>query len=274
MHLNLAHLPRPDLIKLLAGHVASSAALAAANALRCATCLRKVTPRHPRPSQQPKLGQFNDRVQTDIFFGSDAAKEKKTLIGLICCAPWYHLVASLESREPTHVSSRVCSLWSTPLGLPPTIITDLDGSFQGRLSDATNESGVTSDFMSPEAHYQLGTIERHNATWRHTFDKVVDAAAAITDERILACTTQVNSAKNMVLRRVGRSPTTAVLGRYPKLADELATDSNNLFTSPGWEPSEQAHFPVWARSEAIKAIENWTLDEEDLVNLKKAEADM
>ena len=114
MHLNLAHLPRPDLIKLLAGHVASSAALAAANALRCATCLRKVTPRHPRPSQQPKLGQFNDRVQMDIFFGSDAAGEKQTLIGLICCATWYHLVVSLESREPTHVSSRVCSPWSTP----------------------------------------------------------------------------------------------------------------------------------------------------------------
>ena len=60
-------------------------------------------------------------------------------------------------------------------------------------------------FIPAESHEQLGLIERHNAMWRHAFEKVVDQLAAVTDDEIDVAIVQTSRGKNQTVRQYGRS---------------------------------------------------------------------
>lgn len=103
MHINLAHAVRAELVKLLASHGPWTAGLLAANALRCATCLRSETLRHPRPSRLPHVGQSHEWVTMDVMHTQDLAGNPLKVLGMIDTATLHHAVSVLPDRKPSTI---------------------------------------------------------------------------------------------------------------------------------------------------------------------------
>ena len=117
-----------------------------------------------------------------------------------------------------------------------------------------NDLGVPVDFIPPDAHWQLGTIERHNAAWRIMANKVIDSIAVINKEQLEIVILTVNNTKNTMYRRNGRSPMQAVFGRCPRVASEMLSDDSILLMFPEFTLSEQQEYSALVRSEALKAF--------------------
>ena len=95
MHINLTHPSKEELIRMLGAFGVGTAAILAASALRCASCLRlrKLTRR--KPAAVPKylfIGVFGERLMGDIFFGYTVAGRKIMFLGVICLSSLLHIV--------------------------------------------------------------------------------------------------------------------------------------------------------------------------------------
>ena len=262
MHINMSHMPKADMIKLLVSQGAKQTVLSACNALRCAVCERNKPPKQPHPSRPPRLGQFCDRVQIDIFQVTLTDGSNHKMLGAIDLATLYHLVAPIGSRKPHEIFDVMNVLWFRPFGIPWTIVADLDGGFQGEFIDKITELGIVEDFIPPDAHWQLGTIERHDHAWRSIANKVIDATGANTLEQLEIITTGVTNTKNNQYRRNGRSPVQAVFGRSLRLPEELLTDESIRLTFPEMSISEQQAFTELVRCESLKAFAEFDTTEQ------------
>ena len=166
MHINMSHMNKKDMIRHLAAAGAKGSVLAAVNALKCAVCMRNKPPKYPHASKAPRVGQFGDRVQIDIFTVTLLSGEACKMLGIIDLSTLYHICAQIGTRNPDEIFDVFDAYWLRPFGLPWCVIADLDGGFQGAFLEKLNELGIPVDFIPPDAHWQLGTIERHNAAWR------------------------------------------------------------------------------------------------------------
>ena len=189
MHLNMNHPPNKDMIRLLVLMGGKQASIAAANALRCSACARNVSTRYPRPSKMPRVGQFGDRLEMDICYVVGADGQAFPFLGVIDKATLYHLVRAISSRRPEDVFAVLKDMWLVPLGLPVSIVCDADGAFQGACARSLSFLGVHLEVIPAEAHEQIGTIERHNYTWRNMVQRMIDAVAAVLLWQIDLCGT-------------------------------------------------------------------------------------
>jgi len=254
MHMNLGHPSNPELIKLLLLDGASAQSLAAASALRCGPCLRKKASGRPRPTTMPRFGQFGDRCYCDVVFCTRADGAIRMFLGIIDRAIHYHLARLLVSREPKVALKLLMDMWLTPLGIPVRIIMDRDGAFGGEFTDHLEAIGCELEIAPADGHHQMGLIERHNHTWRSMLEKVVDTLAIITDEYLDLAAVQVNNAKNMLVRRCGRSPVMALFGRMPRVPGILLTDEANAHTFANISQNERLYISDLCRVESIKAF--------------------
>ena len=126
LHVNLAHPPNATLIKFMLAQGAKSSTLAAANALRCASCLRKRQPLHQRPGKLAKSCQFGDRLQSDIFYAIAVDGTGHPFLGIIDLATLLHQVIFLDNRESRYIFDKFADCWFSVFGLPLEIITDAD----------------------------------------------------------------------------------------------------------------------------------------------------
>ena len=134
----------------------------------CSACQRAKPPKPPNPasSHLQYLGQFADHVQADIFYLRDMSSKNYPILGMICEATHLHAAIRLESRQPIHVAKALREAWIRNFGFPLRLSVDDDGAFKSDFMNFCDEGGTFVDFIPPEAHYKLGTIERHNDTLR------------------------------------------------------------------------------------------------------------
>ena len=93
LHLNLGHPSERELLRLLAYQGAiSKHMITAVKHLHCASCSRNKPPLKPRPSAMPvaNMGQFNDTIQTDVFYCRDVVGGNHAILGIrltsqLCC---------------------------------------------------------------------------------------------------------------------------------------------------------------------------------------------
>ena len=92
IHINLGHPRKQDLVRYLMLKGAKTVSVIAANAFRCASCLRTRTPAPGPPSTLPRALQFNDRLSMDIVYADDYSGKMHQFLGIFDKATWYHLV--------------------------------------------------------------------------------------------------------------------------------------------------------------------------------------
>eukprot|EP00971_Amphidinium_carterae_P203488 4038157-Amphidinium_carterae.1 len=144
---------------------------------------------------------------------------------MIDCGTHLHVAKRLPDREASSALEAFVSAWATPLGLPLEFHCDYDPTFRGKFADHLESLGVLVHYCSPNDHWQIGQIERHNHVLREMVERVVDQEAVVDPQGldILSCT----NAKNTLSRRAGLAPFTAVFGRTPRLPAELLSDQGD-----------------------------------------------
>ena len=262
MHKNLDHPRRQEFVRLLVGHGANNSTLAAANALRCATCKRKEQKRQPLPSTMPVIGQFNDRIYKDCVSVCLVNGLRVVFMGLIDKATHYHVHDMLADALPETTFASETACWFRPFGLPLVIVTDQDPRFLGTCLQNEEELGIEVKFVPEGAHYEMGLIERHNHTWRSMLEKTIDALQITDVDKLQIAAVACDDSFNSLYQRCGRSPQQAVFGRMKRLPSMMLTDratSANV-TFPNWTQNEQLTFTEYARCEAIKAFAEYEID--------------
>ena len=106
MHWNMGHPTRAELVRSLIAQGAKSTVLMLANALRCASCDRSRTPRRPNPSKQVRIGQFSDRLYSDLIHRPGADGTKHGFLGILDIVTLYHVVIRAKIGHQTQCGIR------------------------------------------------------------------------------------------------------------------------------------------------------------------------
>lgn len=139
------------------------------------------------------------------------------------------------------------------------LVSDADGSFESDFTNALSELSIKHVMVPPNVHFQIGTIERHNATWQATCEKTVDSVSASTPAQFRICMNATNSAKNRAMRRCGRPPEQIVFGRTPRFEQTLLSDENDL-EADDVPLAERPSYAIAARCEATIAAAQFEAD--------------
>jgi hypothetical protein len=177
LHINQGHCSREDLVRTLACYGGTSASMTAANHLQCEWCQRNRPPGRHRPAKPPRIaGQFNDIVRSDSFWCHALHGEPIVLCGMIDDTTSYHICFRLKNKEPDTCMEGVRMFWMMPFGIPHEMVVDRDGMYFGSFAERMEKLGCLLHYVPADSHHQLGKAERHNAVWRHVFEKLVDGA--------------------------------------------------------------------------------------------------
>ncbi|CAK9042959.1 Integrase catalytic domain-containing protein (Fragment), partial [Durusdinium trenchii] len=253
MHKNMGHLPPNEMIKLLAlNGITSDQVIKCIKAMRCSACQRAKGLHWPNPatSTPQYLGQFADNVQADIFYLRDMTTENYSILGIICEATHLHTAIRLPSRRPRDVYESFRTAWLQHFGFPMRLSVDDDGAFKAEFDDRMTEGGTHLNVIAPEAHHQLGTIERHNGTLRMLLERIVDSTPCTCGEDIDNALIAATQAKNSATWSSGRPPYIAAFGRIPRFGTDLLSDPRALI-SGSTETQQQA---ALMRAEALKTL--------------------
>eukprot|EP00959_Pyramimonas_sp_CCMP1952_P470278 9496356-Pyramimonas_sp.AAC.1 len=134
--------------------------------------------------------------------------------------------------------------------MPIAITVDMDGSFMGYFKDRLESYGVNVSYCPPDAHWRIGTVERHNASWRWIWIRTCDACAVKTAEEVDMATIAVSEAKNHAVRRAGRSANQCALGRTPRVPGEVLSDDHGLAVAASSTKSQHVMNNDFYRMEA------------------------
>ena len=239
MHVNLGHPSKEEFVRYLSHQGANPMTLSLAANLNCETCNRDKKPTKQRVSKLPRLGQFGDELQMDIFYVNDVAQQTYPMLGMICVATWMHVAARVRSRDPDDVFWIFSTSWLRPFGLPKLILVDQDGCFQGNFEFRVTQLGIVQEAVPAEAHWKLGKIEVHDHLWRNMFHRVADSLAIFNSWQVDDAALAVSNSKNSLLKRCGRAPFGAAFGRMPRLPGECLTDESSAVIQYNVSQSEQ-----------------------------------
>ncbi|CAK0792327.1 unnamed protein product, partial [Prorocentrum cordatum] len=198
--------------------------------LKCEACERTHPPARPKPISATirYLGQFGEHLQADFFTIVDVTNTPHHMFGIICLNTHLHRAKRVVDRFPETVVSAFLEAWALPFGMPRAITVDMEGSFMGYFKERLESYGVNVSYCPPDAHWQIGTVERHNASWRWIWNRTCDACAAKTAEEVDTTTIAVSEAKNNAVRLAGRSANQCALGWTPRIPGELLSDDHGL----------------------------------------------
>lgn len=250
----MGHLSLGELIKLLAlNGVTSDQVIKATKAMVCSACERSKPPGKPNPASKPKyLGQFADHLQADIFYARDIRSVNHAILGIVCEATHYHAAIRLDSRRPEHVVQAFKTAWIRNFGFPLRISLDDDGAVKSHCQDFFDDGGAFVDFIPPEAHHQLGVIERHNGTLRMLLERIVDATPCASTEELDNAIISALHAKNAATWTSGRPPYIAAFGKIPRVGLDFINDPRSLVA--GSTTAEAQQQSAMMRCEAMKAL--------------------
>eukprot|EP00435_Cladocopium_sp_Y103_P064558 s670_g26.t1 len=246
----------PELIKLLAlNGITSDQIIKCIKAMECDACRRAAGPKPANPASSSgaqSIGQFADNLQADIFYLRDITSKNYPILGIICTSTHLHAAIRVELRRPDDVLKGFQDAWFRNLGYPLRLTVDDDGCFKAEFHEAMDDSGTFLDFIPPEAHHQLGTIERHNGTLRSILEKIVDSTPCATVEEIDRALIAGVYAKNSATWSSGRPPFIAAFGKIPRVGMNFINDARGLIA--GSTTSEAQQQAAIMRCEAMKAI--------------------
>ena len=252
----MGHLAPAEMIKLLAlNGITSDHIVKAIRAMECDVCQRAGGPKAPNPASSSgvqTLGQFADHLQADIFYLRDLTTKNHPILGIICEATHLHAAIRLDSRKPEDVLKGFQAAWFRNFGYPLQLNVDDDGCFKAAFHEAMDDSGVYLHFVAPEAHHQIGTIERHNETLRHILEKIVDSIPCVTTEELDRAIISGVYSKNSATWSSGRPPYVAAFGKIPRIGMDLLNDARGMIA--GSTQSEAQQQAAMMRCEAMKAI--------------------
>lgn len=169
LHLNLGHPTEKELLRLLAWQGAiSKQMISAVKHMQCASCQRTQKHKQPRPSAMPvaNMGQFNDNLQSDVFYCRDVLGINYPVLGIIDQSTLLHQACRMPDTSSETTLDLFRKTWFKPYGYPMNIRVDPGAPYAKNFRDYVERRGIFLEVVPAEAHWRIGLIERRNAVLR------------------------------------------------------------------------------------------------------------
>ncbi|CAE7510826.1 GIP [Symbiodinium sp. CCMP2592] len=239
LHQNLGHPRSEDLCRHLRLAGCEPHVVKAVKGMRCETCEATKHAQIARPTALPRLLDFNTCVGVDIFYCHDINDVRHAFLAIVDWATTYQVAVLLEAETGPDIERAFNDHWLGVFGPPTTVSLDLDGKVQAGLARLCDWHSIKVKDVAAQAKWQGGVTERQIGWFKGIWERVVHELNVGSEEAALAAS-MVCAAKNDLRRRCGHSPSQWVLGRSPRVPEDLCDpDSGEAAT---WDLTKDSKF--------------------------------
>ena len=226
IHTNLGHPQNPTLAKMISDAGGSEKTIKCATRYPCSVCKRMSWLRLRRPVSVPRTRQFNDTVLADVHFWNHQGREV-LVYSMIDEATRFHVTQILPSQSARDLHEAIMTLWVKWAGAPRCLLVDPHRSHLDRqFIEQLGAQGTTVLVGAAEASWTRGLVERHGAHVRSMVEKMVHDGVP-DDFSAQSLFDTATSAKNMMSRIRGYSPSLWVLATQPRIPESLMIDDED-----------------------------------------------
>ena len=223
LHKNLGHPDPTKLSKVLQQRGYSDELVRGVLDLKCSVCQMQQQPRLQRPATLKEELNFGDKISMDGVKWSNKQGQDFHFYHFICHGTNYHTAVVAPNRA--EVQERFTSGWLNWAGPPNTVIMDSASEFVSQAFEEFLQSmNVQCTVVPPDAHWQMGRIERHGGVLQSMLNKY-ELEHDVTDYfQFQQALTHCTMAKNACSLRHGYSPETLVFGRGLRVPGSIVGD--------------------------------------------------
>lgn len=220
IHQNLGHPPNRDLVRHLRLGGAPEKLIRAAEQLVCRTCERSTRPQSSRVAHPCVALDFNEAIAADVIWLDTATSRNHPALNIVDIASTYQVVVPVSSTKSEELARAMLEGWINWAGAPKHLLVDLDSGFRDQFLKLMDSRSIIVRCAAGQAHWQNGVCERHGATWKSIWSKLVDELTVVEEEfaEAVACT---SDAKNQLRNKSGYSPRQWVFGTQMKMTGDF-----------------------------------------------------
>ena len=227
VHQNLGHPPTRELVRHLRIGGAPAAVVNAAEQLVCRTCQRCSRAKSHKVSQPVMALDFNEAVAADVLWLDAADQANLPALNVVDLASTYQVVVPLNDTTSSEIARAFSVGWMQWAGTPKYVLTDLDSGFKDQFLELMDQRCVVVRCAAGQAHWQNGVAERHGATWKEIWGKLVEENLILKDE-LSEAVAAVSDAKNSLRNKSGFSPRQWVFGSNGRQVGDLFDGDHEL----------------------------------------------
>ena len=192
----------------------------------CSVCKRMSRPPLRRPVSVPRNRQFNDTLLADVHFWNYQGREV-LVYSLIDEATRFHVTQIVPSQSARDLYEAIMNAWVKWAGAPRFLLVDPHRSHLApQFIEQLGAQGTTVLVGAAEASWTRGLVERHGAYVRSMVEKMVHDGVP-DDMSAQSLFDKATSAKNMMSRIRGYSPSQWVLATQPRIPESLMIDDED-----------------------------------------------
>ena len=191
----------------------------------CSVCKRMSRPRLRRPVSVPRTRQFNDTLLADVHFWNYQGHEV-LIYSLIDEATLLHVTQIVPSQSARDLYEAIMNAWVKWAGAPRFLLVDHRSHLARQFIEQLGTQGTTVLVGAAEASWTRGLVERHGAYVRSMVEKMVHDGVP-DDMSAQSLFDKETSAKNMMNRIRGYSPSQWVLATQPRIPESLMIDDED-----------------------------------------------
>ena len=225
MRKNLGHPSPSQMYQVLKQNQASPRIVQGCLDLQCSICQSTKKPRIARPSSLKDELDFNDRIGVDGMEFTNNKGKVFHCYHVLDYGTSFHVACAAPNRSAEEVIENMSTCWFNWAGPPREIFTDAATEFTSeKFSDFLMKNNVRPVTIAPEAHWQLGKVERHGQTLQNMLKKY-DLEHPIEDyHEFRQALNLCCSSKNALSLRKGFSPDILVFGKAVRLPGSIVSD--------------------------------------------------
>ena len=178
---------------------------------------------------------------------------------------WWSFCRTARQRETIFLA--LLNAWIRPYGPLDEIVADLERGVSSETSATSCEAlSVKLALVPADAHWQLGTGERHGYAFKRTLSKLVDQFVPLTAKDMGLLAIMAARANNNLTRRAGATPSQWAHGRLPRLPAGLLSDPEGAVAHQAVSRSQDLLRIECVQTAAVAAFHEYEADN----NLQKA----
>eukprot|EP00971_Amphidinium_carterae_P062116 1229586-Amphidinium_carterae.1 len=192
----------------------------------CEQCLRASRPSTLTQVHVPGTHRFNCITAADtVMLPNQYSGENEPWLHIVCLGTGYQIMERVHNREPSETWRAYSVAWRRYFGEPDVMVVDAGTEFQSPFSELLGQTGVLLHVTSQESPWENGACERSHREIRRQLEIMKAEWVPTNDSEWLAMVATAVSVRNSAPGVKGFSAIQRVLGRQPRIAGSLTSDS-------------------------------------------------
>ena len=191
--------------------------------LKCSVCQMTQKPKLQRPATLKEALEFGDKISLDGVKWTNKDGREYHFYHFIDHGTNYHSAVVAPNRA--EIQDRFTQGWLSWAGTPNEVILDSATEFVSKSFESFLQGlGIKVTVVPPNAHWQMGRIERHGGVLQNMLSKYELEHEITNYSQLQQALAQCTTAKNTCGIRQGYSPEMLVFGKSARIPGSLTGD--------------------------------------------------